>query len=123
MLPADQVEAFASLVDEVERMAAISEGTVRRRPKQEAGERSRRGAAGDGGEERALGGFAMAHGGPVPQPPPEGGKIGPARERRTLPARRLAVAVGRDAARTMEKGEIGLLLRERQQVAEGGQDG
>ena len=39
MLPADQVEALASLVDEVERMAAVGEGAVRRRREQQARKR------------------------------------------------------------------------------------
>src|SRR3954454_1273230 len=112
MLPTDQVQAFASLVDEVDRMSVVSEGAVRSGREQEAGERSWRGAAGDGGEQGAFGGFAMAHGGPVPQPSLQGGQVRPARERRPLPARRLAVAIRRDAARAVEKRQIGLFLRQ-----------
>jgi hypothetical protein len=66
VLPADQVEAFASLVDEVDRMAAVREGAVGRRREQQARERGRRGPAGDGGEQGALGSVAMTHGRPVP---------------------------------------------------------
>src|SRR5215217_6838733 len=93
MLPADQVEAFASLVYEVDRMSAIGEGPVRRRREQEVGERRGRGAAGDGGEQGAFGGFAMAHCGPVPQPSLQGGQVRPARERGPPAGGRLAVAV------------------------------
>src|SRR5215208_1107931 len=98
MLPTDEVEAFASLVDEVDRMSAIGEGPVRRGREQEVGERSRRGTVRDGGEQGAFGGFAMAHGGPVPQPSLQGGQVRPARERGPLAARRFAVAVCGDAA-------------------------
>src|SRR5688572_8219934 len=102
MLPAYQVEAFASLVDEVERMSAIGEGAIRHHREHEFGKRSWRGAAGNGGEHGAFGGFAMAHNGPVPHPPQENGKIRPAREGRALPAWCLAVAVRGNAARTVE---------------------
>ena len=40
-----------------------------------------------------------------------GGKIGRARERRALPARRLPLAVGGHAARAVEQGKVRLLLR------------
>src|SRR5215212_9194249 len=43
VLPADQVEALASFVDEVERVTAVRGDAVRRRREQEAGERGRRG--------------------------------------------------------------------------------
>ena len=110
VLPADQVEALASLVDEVERVSAVGEDAVRRRREQQARERGRRGAVRDGGEQRALGGFAMAHGAPVPQPALEGREVGPARERGALPARRLAIAVRGDAPGAVEQREIGLLV-------------
>ena len=93
-------------------MSAAGEGAICLGRKQEVGERRRRGAAGDGGEQGALGRLAMAYGRPTPQPPLEGRKIEPARERRTLMARRLSLAVGRHPARAVEQREIGLLLRE-----------
>ena len=65
----------------------------------------------------------MAHSAPVPQPPLEGGEIGPTRERCTLPARRRAVAVRGDPPGTVEQGQIGLLLRQhREEIAERGED-
>src|SRR5688500_16375471 len=111
MLPANQVEAFASLVDEVERMSAVGEGAVRRNREQKVRERSRRGAAFHCGEQSAFASLAMSYGAPVPEPTLERREVGPARERRALPAWRLAVAVGRDATRTIEQRQIGLFLR------------
>ena len=79
---------------------------------------------GDGGEQGAFGGLAMAHGAPVPQPALEGREIGPARERGALPSRRLAVAVRRDPPGAVEEREIGLLFRQHgEQIAERGEDG
>src|SRR5918997_4598995 len=124
MLPADQVEAFASLIDEVERMSAVGESAVSRDREQKVGERSRRGAAGYGGEQSAFASLAMSYGAPVPEPTVERREIGPTRERRPLSTWRLAVAVGGDATRTIEQRQIDLFLRQhRQQVAERGQDG
>ena len=54
MLPTDQVEALASLVDEVERVASVGEGAVRRRGEQQARKRGWRGFIGDGGEQGAV---------------------------------------------------------------------
>src|SRR4051812_18791788 len=81
MLPAGQVETLASLVDEVERVSAVGEGSVRRRRKQKACQRGRRGTVGDGSEQRTFGRFTMAYGTPVPQPALEGGEVGLVRER------------------------------------------
>ncbi len=124
VLPAYQVEALASLVDEVERMSAVGEGAVRRRREQQPCERGRRIAVGDGGEQGAFGGFAMAHGAPVPQPSLEGGKVGLAGERRAFPSRRLAIAVRGDASGSVEQRKIALLFRQHgKHIAEGGEDG
>ena len=124
MLPTDQVEALASLVDEVERVAAVGEGAVRRRREQQARKRGRRGASRDGGEQGAFGGLAMAHGAPVPEPALERREIGPARKRGALPSRRLAIAVRRDPPGAVEEREISLLFRQHgEQVAERGEDG
>ena len=112
MLPADLVEALASLVDEVERMSAVREGAIRRRREQQVRERGRRGAICDGGKQRALGGFAMAHGGPVPQPTLQGREIGPARKWGALPSRRLAIAIRCDPPGAVEEREISLMFRQ-----------
>ena len=65
---------------------------------------------GHGREHGALGCLAIPYGRPAPQPALKGGKIRPARERRSLLARRLSLAVSRYAARAVEQGEIGLFL-------------
>src|SRR5262249_39266873 len=60
---------------------------------------------------------------PAPQPALKGAQIGPARERSTLPPRRLAVAIGRNAAGAVEQGEVGLLFRQNgQEIAERSED-
>src|SRR5262245_46121192 len=112
MLPTDQVEALASLVDEVERVAAVGEGAVRSRGKAEAGKRGRRGASRNGGEQGSFGGFTVAHSAPLPEPALEGREIGPARKGGALPSRRLALAVRGDPPGGMEQREISLLLRQ-----------
>ena len=61
---------------------------------------------GHGREHGALGCLAIPYGRPAPQPALKGGKIRPARERRSLLARRLSLAVSRYAARAVEQGEI-----------------
>ena len=92
-------------------MSAVGEGAICLSRKQEIGELGRRRAARDGREHGTLGRLAMAYGRPTPQPPVDGSKIEPARERRTLMARRLSIAVSGDAARAVEQREIGLFLR------------
>ena len=92
-------------------MSAVGEGAIRLGRKQEIGELGRRSTARDGREHGALGRLAMAYGRPTPQPPVDGGQIGPARERRTLLARRLSIAVSGDAARAVEQRQEGLFLR------------
>jgi hypothetical protein len=65
----------------------------------------------------------MAHRCPAPEPALKDGEIGPARERSTLPPRRLAVAIRRDAAGAVEQGEVGLLFRQNgQEIAERSKD-
>src|SRR5215204_1191332 len=124
MLPTDQVEALASLVDEVERVAAVGEGAVRCRREQQARKRGRRGAVRDGGEQGAFGGLAMAYRAPVPEPALKRREIGPARKWRALPSRRLAVAVRRDPPGAVEEREIRLLFRQHgEEVAERGENG
>ena len=124
MLPADQIEALERLVDEVERVSAVGEGAIRLGREQKVSERGWRGAGSDGGEHGALGRLPMAYRRPTPQPALEGREIRRARERRTLLARRLPFAVGRDAAGAVEQGEIVLLLGEHgQEIAERGEDG
>src|SRR5262245_27532448 len=123
MLPPDQVEALESFVCEIKRVSPVGERAVRIGRKQEVGERGWRGASGDGGEQSALGRFAMAHRCPAPQPALKGREIGPARESNTSPPRRLAVAIRRNAASAVEQGEVGLLLRQnRQEIAERNKD-
>src|SRR3954447_733987 len=124
MLPTDQVEALASLVDEVERVAAVGEGAVRCRREQQARKRGRRGAVRDGGEQGAFSGLAMAYLAPVPKPALEGREIGPARKRCALPSGRLAIAVRRDPPGAVEERQISLLFRQHgEQVAHRGEDG
>src|SRR5262249_57512434 len=54
----------------------------------------------------------MAKGGRAREREVKGGEIGPARERRAPPPRRLPVAIRRNAASAVEQGEIGLLFRQ-----------
>ena len=112
VLPADEVEALERLVDKVERMSAVGKGAVGLGRQQEAGEFARGTSARNGRQHGTLGSFTMAHSRPTPQPALKRGKIGPARKRRTLLARRLPLAVIRHASGAVEEGEIGLLLRE-----------
>ena len=111
VLPADQVEALECLVEKVERVAAIGEGPLGLGGEQDIGEQSRRSAACNRGQERALGRFAMPHLGPAPQPCLESGRIRPAAERRAVAPRRLSVAILGYAASTMKQCEIGVLVR------------
>ena len=67
--PADQVEAFEGLVDEVERVSAIGEDAVGLGGEQQVGQSRRRRASGNRGENRTLGCVAMADRCPAPQPP------------------------------------------------------
>jgi hypothetical protein len=66
LLPTDDVEAFECLVDEVEGVAAIGEGAIGDGGQQQCCELGRRGPAGDGRQEGALGAVAMADLGPMP---------------------------------------------------------
>ena len=68
MLPADQVEDLERLVDEVEQVAAIGEAALGRGDEHELGHLHGRSAAGDGGEQGALGAVAMTHHHPVAKP-------------------------------------------------------
>src|SRR5262249_41548068 len=101
VVPADQVEAVERLIDEVERVSGIGEGAIRLTRKQEIGELGWPSSARERRQHGALGRFPVAYGRPTPQPAADGGKIGPARERRTLLARRLSIAVSRYAARAV----------------------
>ena len=124
MLVADQVQALEGLVDEVEHMAAIGEGAFRPGRDHEAGQRGCRNSRPDRGEHGALGRLPVANRGPALEPAFEDGKLGAARESGALPARRLSVAIRRDAAHAMEQGEIDLLLAQQgKDVAESRQDG
>ena len=123
MLPADQVEAFQGLVDEVEHVAAIGVDPLGPGHEQQLGQHRRRGTTGDRGEQGALRGVAMAHARPAPQPALQDRRVGGAGERGAVAAWCLAGAVASDAPRAVEQGEAGLLLRQlRQQVAESGED-
>ena len=123
MLPADQVQAFERLVDEVERVPVVGEGPLGRGGEQGVGERSRRKTLGDRREQGTLGRLAMANLCPAPQPALEGGRFRPASERRTFPPRRLPVAVRRHTARPVEKGEIGFVLGQSgHEIGERGED-
>src|ERR671913_181771 len=110
MLPTDQVEALASLVDEVERVAAVGKDAIRCRREQHAGKRARQGASRDTGEQGALGGFTMAYRAPVPEPALQRREIELARKRGALPSRRLAIAVRRNPPGAVEERKIGLLF-------------
>ena len=124
MLPADHVETLERLVDEVERVPAIRVGAVRLGREQQVRELGRRCAARNRGQHGALGRLAMAHRHPAPQPALQRGEVGPARERRALPARRRTVAVLGHAPRAVKQRELRFLARQhRQQLAERGQDG
>ena len=123
MLPADQVEAFESLVDEIEQMPAIGIDAIRRGRDQKVGQGRRRRPGGNRREEGALGRLPVPHPGPMPQPPLEHGQIGLTGEGSTIPPRRLALTVRGHPAGAMEQGEVSFLLRQhRQQVAKGRKD-
>ena len=123
VLPADQVEALERLVDEVERVSGVGERPLGLGREQGIGEHSRRDTGRNRREQGALGRLAMAHVCPTPQPALERGRIRPASKRRTFPPRRLAVAVRRHAARAVEQGEIGFLLRQHgQEIGERRED-
>ena len=124
MLPADQVEAFASLVDEVEQMPAIGIDAIRRGRDQKVGQGRRRRSGGNRREEGALGRLPVPHPRPMPQPTLEHGQIGMTGEGSAIPPRRLALTICGHPAGAMEQGEVGFLLRQhRQQVAKGREDG
>src|SRR6516225_598950 len=57
----------------------------------------------------------MTHRCPSPQPALEGREIRPACEGNTSPPRRLAVAIGRNAAGAVAQGEVGLLFQQNEQ--------
>ena len=102
VLPADYVEAFERLVDEVERVPIVGERPLGRGREQGVGERGRRLARRYRREEGAFGRLAMAHACPPPQPALEQSRLRPAFKRRTLPPRRRAVAVRRHAPCSVE---------------------
>ena len=68
MLPADQVEALASLVDEVEQMPTIGIDAIRRGRDQQVGQGRRRRSGGNRREEGALSRLPVPHPGPDAQP-------------------------------------------------------
>ena len=115
MVPANQVETLERLVDEVERVSGFGKRPLGCSRKQCIGEPSRRDTPRNRREQRPLGRLAMAHVCPTPQPALERGRVQPAAKRRTVPPRRLAIAVRRHAARTVDQSEIGLLLRQQRQ--------
>ena len=120
MLPSDQVQAFASLVDEVEQMPAIGIDAIRRGRDQKISQGRRRSSGGNRREQGALRRLPVPHPRPMPQPPLEHGQIGLTGEGSPLPPRRLARTVRGDPAGAMEQGEVGFLLRQhRQQIAKG----
>ncbi len=123
MLPADQVEALESLVDEIEPMPVVRKGPVGLGRKQHTGEGRCRRVGGDGREHGALGTLAMANRHPAPQPALEHGEVRPAGERTALPPRRLAVAIGRDPPNPMKQRQVGFLFgQHRQEIADGRED-
>ena len=87
MFPADDVETFESLVDEIERVPAIRVGAVRLGREEEIREYSRRGAARNGGQHGTFGRIPVPHGHPAPQPAFECGEVGLTCQRRALSAR------------------------------------
>jgi len=123
VLPPDQVEAFERLVDEVERVPAVGEGPFRLGREQGASEHGRRKAGVDRGEKGALGRLAMANLYPAWQPAFQNRRFRPAPERGAFPSGRLAVTIGRDAARSVEEHEISVILGQRgQEIAKGRED-
>src|SRR6516162_5020167 len=70
---------------------------------QSVGERGRRKTGVDPGEQRALGGLAMAHLCPAPQPALQNSWGRPAPEGRAFPPRGLTVTVGGYAARPVKE--------------------
>jgi hypothetical protein len=110
MLPADQVQAFERLVDEVERVSNVGERPFGLGREQGVGEHGGRKARSDPLEQGALGRLAVANLRPAPQPALERGRFQPAFERRAFPPRRLPIAIRRHAARPVEQREIGFVL-------------
>ena len=66
MPPANQVQAFERLVDEVERVSVVGEGPLRLGGQQGVGERSGRKTLGDRREQGTLGRLAMTNLCPAP---------------------------------------------------------
>ena len=91
VLPADQVEAFQGLVDEVQHVAAVGVDPLGAGHEQQLGQSRRRGTTGDRGEQGALGTVAMANGRPAPQPALQGRRVDGALERGPIAPRRPAL--------------------------------
>jgi hypothetical protein len=125
LLPTDDVEAFACLVNEIQGVAAIGKGAVGDGGQQHRRQLRRRGAARNGGQQGPFGAVAMADACPMPQPPAEQRQRARTadRQRLTIASRRLAVAVARDASQTVEEAEVFFLLRQRRNdIGERGDD-
>jgi hypothetical protein len=85
----------------------VGERPLGRGRDQSIGEHSRRQTGRNRREQGAFGRLAMAHVCPTPQPALERDRVGLASKGRTLPPRRLTIAVRRHPARPVEQGEIG----------------
>ena len=126
MLPPGLIEQLESFVDEVERVAAVGEVTVRNRFQQEPRNVARCGARGDCGEQRSFRAVAMAYARPFAQPASERSEVARGiRWQRLAPATRgNAGAVGGDPAQALVEREVALIaVQGRQQVRERGKDG
>ena len=124
MLPADDVETFEGLVDEIERVPTIGVGAVGLGGKEEICECRRRSAGRYGGEHGAFGRLPMAHGHPAPKPALQGGEVGSTCQRTRIPAWRCTFAVLGHAPRPVKQSKVRLLLRQqRQKLTERGQNG
>src|SRR6516162_2387406 len=112
MLPADDIETLESLVDEIERVAAIRVSAVGLGGKEKICECSRRGAANNGRQHGSFGCIPVTHGHPAPQPTLQGGEIGLTCEWLALPAWRRTIAIRSHPPRSVEQSKLRLLLRE-----------
>ena len=112
MLPADDIETLESLVDEIERVAAIRVSAVGLSGKKKICECSRGGAANNGRQHRSFRRIPVTHGHPASQPTLQGSKIGLACERLAPPAWRRTVAIRCHAPRTVKQSQVGFLFRQ-----------
>ena len=102
VFPANQVEAFERLVDEVERVPVVCERSLGRGREQGVGEHGGFFAGRYRREHGAFGRLTVAYACPPPQPALENGWLQLGFKRRALSPRRLTVAVRSHAPRPMK---------------------